>query len=113
MAALATQYAMGVDPVLGPRVTAAVIRLALMVLAEPIPGPETPDLERAAFGRRRAYAQDATGDVAAFARRAQFGVACSPLSELADAYETGAADAITDEALIDTLMTVWASTAGA
>lgn len=112
MANLATRYAMGTDPVLRPRVAAAVVSLALDVIAAPVTPTEggPPD---AGQTRRRAFALDVTGDVQGQTVRAQWALACWSGSPLPDAYATGGADAITDDALRATLAAVWVATAGA
>lgn len=113
MATFAACAAMSNDQELRPRVATAVVRLALAVIAAGDTPPSHYDGDqRVQFNRRRAYALDVTTDVASFTTRAQWALSCWDQSTLADDYAAGGADAITDEALLETLRRFWVATAG-
>lgn len=113
MADLATCARMGFDAALRPRIAAAVIRLAVKVISQPLPDDADDPLPRAAASRRRAYALNVTTDVPTYAERAQWALACAEDSPLPDLYAQGGGAAISDEALMATLTAVWNATDGA
>ena len=100
------------DLELRARVAPALVRVALDVLGETVPGEDADMTARTAQAKRRSRASEVLADPEAEAARAHWAICCWRASSLADTY--GTPDGIVTDGDIEYLiLAVWDSLAGA